>query len=163
MLPSQSEQEQQLQSLQQQIAAKEDDLRCHAEHLHQQKQQQDVEAQAIQQQIQQQQAQAQAAQTEAEHILTILTNAQHLVDEANRCEMQQAQQQLAPVAAPAAAPPVAIHPMTLDELAESQVHELVRECADSKQSTHEEVMEWISTAPAKSEQDVVDLLFVDFA
>jgi len=160
MLPSQSEQEQQLQSLQQQIAAKEDDLRCHAEHLHQQKQQQDVEAQAIQQQIQQQQAQAQAAQTEAERIRT---NAQHLIDEANRREMQQAQQQLAPVATPAAVPPVAIHPMTLDELAESQVHELVRECADSKQSTYEEVMEWISTAPANSEQDVVDLLFADLA
>ena len=83
----------------------------------------------------------------------IRANAQHLIDEANRREAEQA------AAAAATNRHVAVHPRTGEQLTESSVHDLVREFADARSSTYEEVMEWISEQDVKSEQQVVDLLF----
>ena len=81
----------------------------------------------------------------------IRANAQQLIDEANRREAEQAKQ--------AAAAYVAVHPRTGEQLTEPDVHHLVKDFADAKSTTYEEVMEWITEQDVKSEQQVVDLLF----
>lgn len=145
--------QQQYENLQAQMAAKEQALKQQEEHLR-------AQFDNMNQQKQQQEATAQA---EAERIRA---EAQRLINEANRRE--EAANAAAAAAAKAAAAnaarkTVAVNPATGEAMTEAQVHELVEEFADEKNSSYDEVMQWIAAQNLQSEQAVVDLLFAEHA
>lgn len=140
------EQKLQFQTMQRELAEKERAFQSRADHMEQQasllgqyKQQQDSEAQFIR------------------------NDAKRLVDEANRRELDAALAAAVAVAtASSVEPPVAIHPKTKKPLQGAEVRELVMEFANKKDSSFDEVMEWIGTLNPTNEQAVVNILFSEY-
>jgi len=159
--------------LQEQFAAKEQALKQHEKTLQQQRQQQEAT-------VQQKQAEVQA------EAVRIRTEAQNLVNQATRWEQEataaaatakneanhREHEAAATVAAAANAmtdeemsvlsssSTVAYHPQTNEPLTKLDVKDLDQEFGNFKNLSHEEVSTWINSMNPQSEQDKIDLLFV---